>query len=123
MSKLENLPTTASQVGGLQGEDLIYIVRIEGGVPIADLKGTINEIVNKIPAHVRGITALQVSNWNAAHGWGNHASAGYAGVGQLPTFAAGGGPQRPIERMTFDLGTGILSIQTADGITDIQTVI
>ena len=30
-----------------------------------------------VPAYVKAITSTQISNWDAAFGWGNHASAGY----------------------------------------------
>ena len=30
-----------------------------------------------VPSHVKSITTTEKSNWNTAHGWGNHASAGY----------------------------------------------
>lgn len=30
-----------------------------------------------VPSHVKAITTTEISNWNTAYGWGNHASAGY----------------------------------------------
>lgn len=30
-----------------------------------------------VPSHVKGITTTNISNWNTAFGWGNHASVGY----------------------------------------------
>jgi hypothetical protein len=30
-----------------------------------------------VPAHVKAITATNISNWNTAYGWGNHATVGY----------------------------------------------
>ena len=30
-----------------------------------------------VPSHVKAITTTQISNWDSAYGWGNHASAGY----------------------------------------------
>lgn len=30
-----------------------------------------------VPAHVKAITTSNIADWNAAHGWGNHATAGY----------------------------------------------
>jgi hypothetical protein len=30
-----------------------------------------------VPSHVKAITTTNISNWNTAFGWGNHASAGY----------------------------------------------
>jgi len=43
---------------------------INGGTPIAETDPT-------VPAHVKAITTTQVSNWDTAFGWGNHATAGY----------------------------------------------
>jgi hypothetical protein len=37
-----------------------------------------NETDPTVPAHVKAITAGNISNWNTAFGWGNHASVGYA---------------------------------------------
>lgn len=34
-----------------------------------------------VPAHVKAITTTNISNWNTAYGWGNHASAGYIVAG------------------------------------------
>jgi hypothetical protein len=33
-----------------------------------------------VPAHVKAITSTQISDWNTAHTWGNHAHAGYSSV-------------------------------------------
>ena len=33
--------------------------------------------VSSVPAHVQAITTTQISNWDEAHGWGDHALAGY----------------------------------------------
>jgi hypothetical protein len=30
-----------------------------------------------VPSHVKAITTTNISNWNTAYGWGNHATAGY----------------------------------------------
>jgi hypothetical protein len=38
-----------------------------------------------------GITSGQVSNWNTAFGWGNHASAGYASAATLTAHIGAGG--------------------------------
>jgi hypothetical protein len=41
-----------------------------------------------VPSHVKAITTTDISNWNTAFGWGNHASAGYlTGItsGQITT--------------------------------------
>jgi hypothetical protein len=50
-----------------------------------------------VPANVKAISATDISNWNSAFSWGNHASAGYAplaspaltGVPTAPTATAG----------------------------------
>lgn len=34
-----------------------------------------------VPSHVKNITTTNISNWNTAYGWGNHANAGYAILG------------------------------------------
>tara|TARA_E500000331_G_scaffold29745_1_gene25025 strand:- start:2320 stop:6795 length:4476 start_codon:yes stop_codon:yes gene_type:complete len=37
-----------------------------------------------VPSHVKGITAQQVTNWDEAHGWGDHSTEGYLkGIGSL----------------------------------------
>jgi len=41
-----------------------------------------------VPGHVKSISTTNISNWNAAHGWGNHASAGYL---KSETVSAGSG--------------------------------
>jgi hypothetical protein len=30
-----------------------------------------------VPSHVKSISESNIFNWNLAHGWGNHSSAGY----------------------------------------------
>ena len=41
-----------------------------------------------VPAHVKSITPTNISNWNAAHGWGDHGSQGYL---KKETVSAGSG--------------------------------
>jgi len=37
-----------------------------------------------VPSHVKSITAQEVTNWNEAHGWGDHSTEGYLkGIGSL----------------------------------------
>lgn len=37
-----------------------------------------------VPQHVKNITTTNISNWNTAHGWGNHATQGYLKAGDVP---------------------------------------
>jgi hypothetical protein len=60
-----------------------------------------------VPSHVKAITTTNISNWNTAFGWGNHASAGYlTGItsGQITTALgytpAASGPNSDITSMT-----------------------
>ena len=37
-----------------------------------------------VPQHVKNITTTQISNWDTAFGWGNHAAQGYLKAGDVP---------------------------------------
>jgi len=37
-----------------------------------------------VPQHVKNITTTNISNWNTAYGWGNHATQGYLKSGDVP---------------------------------------
>ena len=37
-----------------------------------------------VPQHVKNITTTQISNWDTAYGWGNHATQGYLKSGDVP---------------------------------------
>ena len=37
-----------------------------------------------VPQHVKNISATQISNWDTAYGWGNHATQGYLKSGDIP---------------------------------------
>ena len=37
-----------------------------------------------VPGHVKSISTTNISNWNSAHGWGNHATQGYLKSGDIP---------------------------------------
>ena len=39
-----------------------------------------------VPQHVKNITTTNISNWNTAHGWGNHATQGYLKSGDVPSI-------------------------------------
>ena len=38
---------------------------------------TFNESDPTVPSYVKAITSTNITNWNTAYGWGNHATAGY----------------------------------------------
>ena len=46
--------------------------------PVGDYLTSFTETDPTVGSHIKAITTTDISNWNAAHGWGNHASAGYA---------------------------------------------
>jgi hypothetical protein len=58
---------------------------------------TFTETDPTVPGNVKSISTIDISNWNSAFGWGNHASVGYAplaspaltGVPTAPTATAG----------------------------------
>jgi hypothetical protein len=41
-----------------------------------------------VPAHVKSITTANITNWNTAYGWGNHATQGYLKNYTLPVATA-----------------------------------
>jgi len=46
-------------------------------VTVGSSGGITTETDPTVPANVKAITATNISNWNSAFGWGNHASVGY----------------------------------------------
>ena len=47
---------------------------------VADLSNYLTSFTETdptVPSHVKSITTTNISNWNTAYGWGNHADAGY----------------------------------------------
>jgi hypothetical protein len=68
-----------------------------------------------VPSHVKAITTTNISNWNTAFGWGNHASAGYlTGItsGQITT-ALGFTPATAAQGAKAD--TAVQTITSTDG--------
>ena len=56
--------------------------------PVGDyLTTSFRETDPTVPDHVKNITTTQVSNWNTAFGWGNHASQNYAKKTDIPTVS------------------------------------
>jgi hypothetical protein len=66
-----------------------------------------------VPNHVKTITTTQISNWNAAYGWGNHALAGYATTSQLHNPVTLGTNQNGLS-----LSTQVLSLDLASNTTN-----
>lgn len=77
-----------------------------------------------------GITALQIGNWNAAYGWGNHASAGYltaitsaqvtGALGYTPvpttrTITINGTPYDLSADRAWTIASGVTSFNTRTG--------
>jgi len=48
---------------------------------------TFTETDPTVPSNVKAITGTNISNWNTAYGWGNHASAGYAHLAGTEFFS------------------------------------
>lgn len=68
-----------------------YVLKSSGTTPgayyWAPESGVGTESDPTVPGDVKLITSTNISNWNAAYGWGNHASAGYATVTRLADTA------------------------------------
>ena len=65
-----------------------------------------------------GITSTNISNWNTAYGWGNHASAGYALSSSLGTIASQNASNVSITGGNI---SGITDLAIADGGTGAST--
>ncbi|MDA8243357.1 MAG: hypothetical protein M0025_04465, partial [Elusimicrobia bacterium] len=80
--------TTGAVTSGKFGDDRVAISTgvISGLGTLAQSNSEADPVFTAAPAYV--ITASSVTNWNAAYGWGNHASAGYATTTQVNTALA-----------------------------------
>lgn len=52
-------------------------LKADGSVDSSTYLTSFTETDPTVPSHVKSITTTQISNWNTAYGWGNHASIGY----------------------------------------------
>ena len=91
-----------------------------------------------VPSHVKAITTTNISNWNTAYGWGNHALAGYAtqtwvglnyyNEGEIDDFFSGAEPisgynktnwdaayNDKINSASFNTTNGVLTLTQQDG--------
>ena len=69
-----------------------------------------------VPSHVKSITTTNISNWNTAYGWGNHATQGYAtqtwvglnyyNTGQIDDFFSGAEPISGYNKSNWDTAYG-----------------
>jgi hypothetical protein len=63
------------------GTGVLTLGRQDGVTITKDLDGryltSYTETDPTVGAHIKAITATNISNWNTAHGWGNHAAVGY----------------------------------------------
>ena len=59
----------------------LTLTRTDDGAVAVSLDGrylqSFTETDPTVPLHVKGITETNISNWNTAYGWGDHASEGY----------------------------------------------
>lgn len=56
--------------------------------PVGDYLTTdFTETDPTVPDHVKAINTTDISLWNTAYGWGNHADAGYAKSSDIPTIS------------------------------------
>jgi len=44
------------------------------------------ELDPTVPDHVKSITTVNISDWNSSYGWGDHSTAGYAKVNDIPSL-------------------------------------
>ena len=65
--------------GGVQPGDPVSLLANDVGYLTAETDPT-------VPGFVKLITASQISNWDTAFSWGNHATAGYATLAGTQTF-------------------------------------
>ena len=87
--------TTLQQIKDFAGdfanvESVIFrdgnlVRRSASGVETVIPLGNVTETDPTVPSHVKSITTTNISNWNTAFGWGNHATAGY--LTTAPTLA------------------------------------
>jgi hypothetical protein len=61
------------KTGGTASEFL----KADGSVDSSVYLTSFTETDPTVPSHVKAITTTQITNWDTAFGWGNHASAGY----------------------------------------------
>lgn len=57
----------------------LTLTQQDTGTIVIDLNGRFltSETDPTVPSHVKGISATQISNWDAAFGWGDHSQEGY----------------------------------------------
>jgi hypothetical protein len=66
-----------------------------------------------VPNHVKAITTTQISNWNTAFGWGDHALAGYATTSQLHNPVTLGTNQNGLSLSGQELSLDLASATTS----------
>ncbi|MBU2573347.1 MAG: hypothetical protein KKH28_04645 [Elusimicrobia bacterium] len=102
--------STAAIVSGRFGDDRVYIttgaVSGLGALALAD-----SEADPVFTAHVSyAVVSGDLVNWNAAYGWGSHASAGYASAAALNNIITSTGT---IQTQLTDVAASTGSIQTS----------
>ena len=94
---------------------ILTLTRFGGGTVAANLDGrylrSFTETDPTVPSHVKAITTTNISNWNTAHGWGNHAGL-YAAASHTHSYL-------PLSGGTI---TGTLTIDTGSSSSDALVV-
>jgi len=86
--KSTGISITESQISDLDHfttadeTDPVYVASVASGITATDTTSWNNKLDSEtdptVPAHVKAITSDNVSDWNQAHGWGDHSAEGYA---------------------------------------------
>ena len=86
--KTTGISITESQISDLDHfttadeTDPVYVASVASGITATDTTSWNNKLDSEtdptVPAHVKAITSDNVSDWNQAHGWGDHSAEGYA---------------------------------------------
>lgn len=84
-----------------------------------------------VPSHVKTISTTDISNWNTAYGWGNHATQGYAtqtwvglnyyNEGEIDDFFSGAEPISGYNKSNWDTAFGWGNHASAGYLTSIPT--
>jgi len=94
---------------------ILTLTRFGGGTVGVDLDGrylqSFTETDPTVPSHVKAITTTNISNWNTAYGWGNHAGL-YASASHTHSYL-------PLSGGTI---TGTLTIDTGSSSSDALVV-
>jgi hypothetical protein len=87
---------------------MIIVNYTDGGNGTAvNARGIAIETDPTVPAHVKAITTTNISNWNTAHGWGNHAGLYATLTGTTNYLPKITGTRQLGDSQIFDNGTNV----------------